>query len=309
MAAGCPETLVSVDRSTVRSDAIAHLVGCDPGMVRLLHRGFNDTYEIRDRLAVLRLYQHGWRSHDEISAELQILELLAQKNVPVAVPRRFSDGSSIAAVQAPEGARFAAMFEKAPGNLPGAVSSELAMKLGSVLGRLHKSFDALGSNWSRPVIDEEMLIERPLATLLLHFPDFREELASLRQVAGRLLKRVMRSSVAGSNRGLVHGDFIAVNLFEDRGGVTLFDFDFCGVSWRAYDLASWHWATNGDSEALFAGYEKETGVVFETDAIEALAGIRHLWVWGIGVEQGDDFRRLNVHQFRHRIAYFERFAS
>lgn len=304
-----PPRSARVTSSVLAPTEVAALVGCERAAVTLLHRGFNDSFVIAGKDVVLRVYRHDWRSLDEIEAELALVSALAELGLPVARPGPFPDGRFVATVEAPEGRRWAAQFAKAPGNLPLPVTPALSLRLGTTLGRMHAAFDRLGTAHARPALDAQTLAAGPLATLTQHFPQFATELAGLRGVVDRLLETIDRAPVAAKARGLVHGDFIPVNLFDHESGPTLFDFDFCGVSWRAYDLASWQWAVGGADEAapLFRAYEKETGLAFEPPAIEALAALRQLWVWGVGVEYGDDFRRLNPHQFRHRLQYFERF--
>lgn len=122
------------------------------------------------------------------------------------------------------------------------------------------------------------------------------------------------------HHGLIHGDFIPVNLFDDaQVGITLFDFDFCGLSHRAYDLASlkWalpHYAPNLDEATALYGtflesYRGAGGVQVDDELVEAFVPLRQLWVWGTNVECGEDFRRLNPHSFRKQYDYFMRFLD
>ena len=87
--------------------------------------------------------------------------------------------------------------------------------------------------------------------------------------------------------GVVHGDVIRANaLVGEDGTVTVLDFDFCGIGWRAYDVASYlltirNTPTEAEfAEAFLAGYtdiraltpeEREAMPLFE--AVRAIFAI------------------------------------
>jgi Ser/Thr protein kinase RdoA (MazF antagonist) len=61
--------------------------------------------------------------------------------------------------------------------------------------------------------------------------------------------------------GLIHGDAIRANAqVADNGTVTVLGFDFCGLGWRAYDIASYLLTVRGTpdesafAEAFLQGY-------------------------------------------------------
>jgi Ser/Thr protein kinase RdoA (MazF antagonist) len=93
----------------------------------LLHRGFNDTCEITadDGVFIARVYRCRWRTREQVLSELEILRDLSASGVPVSSPIARRDESLIGVVQAPEGERFVALFQKAAGNLPAGVDRRL----------------------------------------------------------------------------------------------------------------------------------------------------------------------------------------
>ena len=84
---------------------VGRYVGCRLWLERL-----NDTYIVttdRERYA-LRVYRYGWRTVDEIEAELDLLLHLGRRGLPVSVPVPANNGTLHFALEAPEGERHAA---------------------------------------------------------------------------------------------------------------------------------------------------------------------------------------------------------
>ena len=84
--------------------------------------------------------------------------------------------------------------------------------------------------------------------------------------------------------GYCHGDAGANNAhIADDGQVTLFDFDFCGPGWRAYDVATF---INGESaeveQAFMAGYAAVRMLADEELAALPLFQIaQSIWLLGL----------------------------
>src|SRR6266545_4573647 len=80
----------------------------------------NDVYAIAAATSryILKVYRAGWRSRSEIDYELDVLAHLTAKGVAVApaLPRR--DGQRIGVLRAPEGDRYAVLFQYAEGAKP-----------------------------------------------------------------------------------------------------------------------------------------------------------------------------------------------
>ena len=109
--------------STPRADAVAHYVGARYAMTgpiecSLLHRGFNDSFEVRSgdgQHAVLRLSNRRARGEADVASETAFLAYLDQAGIPVAAPMPAKDGTLFAAAELPEGARPAVLFRHAGG--------------------------------------------------------------------------------------------------------------------------------------------------------------------------------------------------
>jgi Ser/Thr protein kinase RdoA (MazF antagonist) len=76
-----------------------------------------DTYLVTAATgpAILRIYPAQRRTEAHILAELDVLGYLQAAGISVSVPIRRRDGERLLSLQAPEGARYAALFTYAPG--------------------------------------------------------------------------------------------------------------------------------------------------------------------------------------------------
>ena len=275
----------------------------------LLHRGFNDTYRVHaDGVTVVfRLYRAQWRSEDEILAEIQILRHLHDRGVNVTLPMAAQTGDFVTQVECPEGRRFGVLFELAPGNILDPISNAAAKNLGTSLAIIHRELDSLAQHVHRFELDRQWLVEAPFRTLEKTFPHWSKDLGELKEHALRVADRLTTLPSTTPEFGLIHGDFLNVNVHESESVFTIIDWDFCGYGWRAYDLATFSWGLRcAGQESSFAeflaAYRLEGRLSDQSiSAIPVFEAFRELWVWAINVAEGDDFRRLNDHQVLHKI--------
>jgi GNAT superfamily N-acetyltransferase len=75
----------------------------------LITATLRDVYLVESRAGrhILIVYRHNQRTWDEIAAEWQFVDYLAQQNVPVAPALATTTGEQILTLQAPEGIRYA----------------------------------------------------------------------------------------------------------------------------------------------------------------------------------------------------------
>jgi Ser/Thr protein kinase RdoA (MazF antagonist) len=239
-------SLFPVSHSILSADALqaavaqAYLIDT-PGTCQLLKLGLNDTYLVttRDDRYIARVYGARWRTPSDIAYELELLTHLAGKGVSVATPITGRDGTLSHTLPTPEGPRRLALFTYAAGTPLSWNEEEHCYLAGQALASLHTASEDFVSRYTRFRLDLEYLIETPLAMIhpfLAHRPDDWNYLEGL---AARLYAQTTAAADAGLDWGPCHGDFGARNmhLAADRT-VTVLDFDFCGLGWRVYDLAS-----------------------------------------------------------------------
>jgi Ser/Thr protein kinase RdoA (MazF antagonist) len=166
---------------------------------------------------------------------------LKSQGVDVALPVSGRDGELVTEVYAPEGLRSAVLFEWATGLVPKYTDVEHAARYGCALAKLHHAGDGLTVSSSRAPMDMAYLLEEPLArirTRLADFPQIVPQLAALEQ---RIRRRCDSAERYLRDWGLCHGDIWANNARLQGDCVVLFDFDFSGLGWQVFDLASYRW--------------------------------------------------------------------
>ncbi len=266
-----------------------------PLLCRFLQPGVNDSYLVQTETlrAVLRVYRAGWRTAAEIQDELDALLHLHRKGVAVSIPLARRDGRLLQTLPAPEGPRHAALFTYAPGKPLDRQNAEHVARHGRALAHIHAASDDVRGQTPRRAIDLGALIERPLEWARPFLADRPADWEMLLSVSRRVRKKLKRciEREPGLEWGFCHGDGHVLNAHLDEDGTeTVFDFDFCGPGWRAYDLAIVRWseAFYGKDQddrlwqAFLGGYQAERSLA-EADlaAIPAFVMARELWHLGL----------------------------
>ena len=207
----------------------------------LLRRYVNDTYLLTGTGSkfVLKIYRVNLRSKKAIAEELRAIGHLRSKGVRVAEPIPRRDGDLITELDVPEGVRYAVIFRWVNGQEPGCSDAAHLISAGRTLAELHLASDDLSLGRARPRIDFTHLFDHPLAVIrptLENFPDLSERFE-------RAVEKAMIFVGCANNEiadwGFCHGDFDPTNMCIDGDGVCAFDFDWCGMGWRTYDLATY----------------------------------------------------------------------
>lgn len=265
-----------------------------PCCCQIYKRGLNDTYlvETESEKYILRLYRQGWRSKEEIDFELELLAFLHDRNQPVAYPIAREDGSFTTEVAAPEGKRYAAVFSYAPGKV---VNEKLdgvqSQHLGEVLANIHQALDNFSSNYSRPHLDSEFLLERSMQAITLLYEHRRSDLAYLQAQIEKIKAQLQALELPNSPPayGICVGDVHSGNAhFNEQNQPTLFDFDQCGYGWRAFDIAKFihvaiTWKIDGTVRNFFLeGYQAIRQLdIAELASVPIFIKAAHIWVMGI----------------------------
>jgi Ser/Thr protein kinase RdoA (MazF antagonist) len=325
--------LFPVTHSLLSPDALGRYVqtGYAIGEVRscaLLQHNLNDTYVV-DATAgryILRVSQaeratgYGRRTREDILFELDLLQHLAHKGVPVAAPLVQRDGTRASAVQAPEGVRHLALFTYAAGEpvTPPTQTEALARGYGAAMAALHTATDDFASTHPRFALDLDFLLAKPLAVVqpyLAHRPDDWRSLSALGAAAA---ERLAMLQARGLDHGVCHGDAQGGNAHVTPDGtITFFDFDVCGTGWRAYDIAVFFWGAalgkvrlGWDAQtvdrlcaAYLSGYQ-ERRLLGPTDreAIAPCVLLRQCWYLGLEAGNWDCWGIVEA----RREAFFDR---
>jgi Ser/Thr protein kinase RdoA (MazF antagonist) len=211
---------------------------------------------------ILIVYPHVPHTFDDIMAEWQFVDYLMQHSVPVAPALRSTSGEFILTFQAPEGQRHAVVTTYVPGeHLRRRPSADATRRYGEIIATIHRLADHAPPSFipTRPSIPARL--DRAIAGIQTALLDRPAERAYLATCASELQARLQTLTHESPTYGLIHGDVIRANaLVANDGTVTVIDFDWYGLGWRAYDIASYLLTIRGDpneqrfAEAFLSGY-------------------------------------------------------
>lgn len=264
--------------------------------------GLNDTYLLKTREShyALRVYRMGWRSLPEIQYELDVLLFLQRAGISVAAPIQRNDETFVGTINAPEGMRYLVLFTYAPGREPTYDSKDgsAAYAYGRVAAQVHSATEGFHSPHRRVALDLENLIDRPLRSLEPLLSHRSEDWNYLWNLVGTLRQQIMQVPLSSLEQGFCHGDLHWGNarVQDEVNAVTLFDFDCCGMGWRAYDIAVFRWAARlrkREQEqwpAFLRGYQEVRTIHGrEIQAVPYFVALRHLWLLGLHAGNRQDF--------------------
>lgn len=253
----------------------------------------NDIYLVEggtDRY-FLRVTRPYWRTLSEIPYELALLQFLTQHGLSVAQPVLRRDGQPLTLLHAPEGVRGSVLFTVAHGR-PLALDGADSWHFGRAIATLHTIADAFTSRYPRHTLDLETLLATPLRVLHAHAPTHTAGWAEVEGAAQWVREGIAVLSERGLDYGVCHGDAYHGNAhIDETGTIALFDFDCCGIGWRAYDLAVFRstvdllGAPHTVWDAFLAGYQEQRPLrPMDLAAIPLLVAARRIWHMGVQVQ-------------------------
>ena len=184
-----------------------------------------------------------------------MLAYLRRHRHPVSGPVKRRDGAYLTRLSAPEGSRYAVLFTDAPGKVPSANLGR-SRECGSIMARMHLDLDRRRRDRRRQDLDWDCLINTPLIRVRPLLSHRQADYDYLTETADRLKTQICQLlPKTPPAYGWIHGDIGFIqggNVHADGdGNLTLFDFDFCGYGWRAFDMAVFQW-----NRALEFGWTK-----------------------------------------------------
>lgn len=200
--------------------------------------GLNDVYKITavDTTYFLRISLHGAHSMIEIREEIDVILHLRSCGLSVVEPIPCRDSSFVWEIEAPEGFRQVVLFRGIDQN-PSGLTVDRMGNLGAATAKMHLAVNLSKCSTSRPLIDEKMLVQEPVALLTPFLQHRSEDMDFLNRTAKDLW--LQAESLLSSHEdvmGFCHGDIQPNNFFFDGDKPIIFDFDCMGVGYFAYDL-------------------------------------------------------------------------
>jgi Ser/Thr protein kinase RdoA (MazF antagonist) len=220
-------------RSLPSTAAVAELVGSRYGVdvveARLVRSFVNDVCEVRSgdgRRYVLKVYQHGGWSTEEVRWEQELVTHLAASGVGVATPVPMVDGQLTGDVSAPEGDRPFALSVFVEGRKPQPPwPDELYREFGALIAGFHRAGDEFQSRCARRPFDLQATLEEPLQQVLPRLvdrPNDQQLVADLRAGTRRQISSLAEQDL---HWGVRHGDATMDNIHLTDSGMLLHDFD------------------------------------------------------------------------------------
>lgn len=271
-----------------------------PVTCKLHKRGLNDTYLIESDLKryILRIYRQKWRNKSEIDFELELLNFLHGKHQRVAYPIPLKNGAFATEIYAPEGSRYAAVFEYVPGEAVNEINNIQSYNLGKLLAKIHSITNPFQSGFSRRALDNNYLLDWSIKNIKDLSDVAKSDLNYLRQEIKKIKQQLaeIKLPLSVPEYGICMGDLHVGNAhFTGDNRPNLFDFDQCGYGWRAFDVAKFlHSAIrkNIDEQIrikFVEGYESIRKLTrSEVLAIPIFIKVAHIWVMGIAASAAKD---------------------
>ncbi|MGO4878901.1 phosphotransferase enzyme family protein [Pedobacter psychrotolerans] len=232
--------------STLSSAALqAHLIDAyqlpADTTCRLLIRNVSDTYllENSESQYIFKIYRDAHRKLDEISGEVSLLNALKADGHSVSYPITDRHNRQIQQFNAIEGLRNGILFTFAPGKVIYDLNETQLHTLGTDIAKLHVSTSAITLSHPRPVFNFQTTLLDPLNSLQPHLKEMPEDFEYLKDIAQRVIQKFKSFDSASFSTGYCHYDLFPKNFhFDEKGKITLFDFDFAGHGYLVNDLMS-----------------------------------------------------------------------
>ena len=206
-------------------------------------QGVNDTYLVHTSKGkyVLRIYSYAKKGLKDIEFELDFIQFLHRNGISVSTPIKDKNDGSIFSVMAPEGERYAVLFSFAKGNNLNIENIEQIKLFGQYIGKLHTISGTYKNNISNFQLDIDYLLREPSFIIKRALEKNEDSFNRINEISDELAC-IINKSISELKTVICHGDLHGYNFHLNKGGkITSFDFDFCGLGWRIYDLATFKW--------------------------------------------------------------------
>lgn len=293
---------VPLMRSTPQAEALVETVrsayGLDVTGCTLLKPQLSDTYRVDSTSGpyILRVYPYGLNLSRWVIAEEEILNALRAGGIPVSTPVPRANGEWLLPIAAPEGERCGVLFTYAHGrSLKHSGDAGHIHAFGQVTARMHLAAGAMAGKLPRAVLDAYTLLARPMDLIRAAYPDRSadvEELCEITKQARAVMDALPQRPPVW---GFCHGDLNFSNVHVTaNGALTLFDFEYCGPGWPAYDIATVFNFERGEPARTFLeGYESVRPLrADERAALGWFQIANRIWMLGMAVSLSGTFGSL-----------------
>jgi len=205
----------------------AVFVGASQNFVyRVKHRGTH-------RIARISVMRH--RTRAEIQGELEWIEFLYAKGLPVCAPQSTASGAKYAEMAIDGRLYLLAVFEDAAGRKAarGDLTVDFCDRVGELIGRMHAAaieanatgYKVCRGDWS----SSRLLTKDMLETKAPIGEKFRGSVS-------KLMREISAIPATSGNHGLLHGDVNMDNIHIHDGRIQIFDFDNAEYGYFLQDI-------------------------------------------------------------------------
>ncbi|ADL50058.1 phosphotransferase enzyme family protein [Clostridium cellulovorans] len=209
---------------------------------RLFYRGVHDIYKVivGNKEFYFKVYRQGIRTMEEIQTEINLLNKLKVSGIEVAFPVGNCDGKSILQFNTVNGTRYGVLYTAVGIDEFDSIeeTSKLNEKLGSYIASIHNAWDKCDPEICKRNLDQHLFIDNSMEAIRQFSNVHNFDIDFLEDVAKNLKKKLAALTTERPQYGICHGDIYSGNIRLDaNNNPILFDFDFCGNGWRAYDIS------------------------------------------------------------------------
>lgn len=210
---------------------------------KLHYRSIHDTCAVvcNETKYYFKVYRHGLRTEEEIRAEIGLLRVLKNSEIPATEPVMTKNGEYILCFNAAEGFRYGVLYTVAGVKPSGTLkeTDNYNRKLGLYLSSIHKAWDRIDHPVNRWHMDTDTFISWSMEYIRGYRQWYEFDLSFLEELAETTIQRIKQVFTKDSpGYGICHGDFNPGNFrFDANDNPVLFDFDFSGYGWRVYDMS------------------------------------------------------------------------
>ena len=289
-----PATSSTLSAQALRSFAIDNYGLDENATCGLVKTGINHTYLVKSGEAryALRIYSCNWRTRTEVEEEVNLLNLLKERNISISYPISGKTGAYIYEINAPEGIRYAVLFSFAEGDKIRVMDEEKCENTGALTARIHEA--ASGITLQRTNYDTNVLLDISYGYVKGFFSEGLPEIKYIRDTCIEIKKIFAEGDMKNVRRGAVHLDIWYDNMsIKSKNEITIFDFDFCGNGWLILDIAYFCkqlFHIEADKEiyeqkvkAFLNGYQSVRKLT-HTELYMAPYAAAALWIFYLGVQ-------------------------
>ncbi|MFC1716831.1 phosphotransferase enzyme family protein [Candidatus Poribacteria bacterium] len=237
--------LFPIQNSTLSADALAervlkryHLPG--QAVCRFFRKGICDTYRIEAGGVeyYLKVYRFGRRTRRDVTEEVRLLNYLDGHGIFVARPVMRKDGLYVNRLAAPEGTRYAVLFEAAHGLEDDDTEDCHIKEFGAMVARMHQCADNMSEPYSREHLDMKHLLDDNLMAIAELMAHRGADFGLIKDIAEHCRKHISQLLPKSKPEyGVCHGDLHGGDVRYGENNIpVLFDFDSSGCGWRALDI-------------------------------------------------------------------------